>query len=424
MEFSSQETPAPKTASAGANRLGLVVFVVAVIAVLVYASQQEHDFVTLAILCTVLLVGEVLAAYQWYHESKREAINDAAPRILEAFDTRMKQSFANQEIIHKEVHADFEALSKQLATLENAVKYLANRQEENAKLAAGSSADDRTEELADAVAQLHEKLNETAKELAELIEAQNDTIRTQLNSAKGESKDWNAIDERLEAIVATQDEILEKFEALTKAEAEDEAMDDEIFIDENEADAVASDDDFPLPQNMFERAQAANAESVASAVSKLIADVPAKEPAPVAPKCLLVIEYFSAKSEASAPAEPAPAVAAPEPQKVSEESIPEQRPIAEGELPLIEDLPHTALLLKAQFGPGERPYLRGNAPGLSLKKSVPMDYSGSNLWRFDFGPMKADTEITIFRNDTNEALGAPFKLRAGKVTTLAFSPNA
>lgn len=422
MEFSSQETPAPKTASAGTRRLGLVVFVVAVVAVLVYASQQEHDFVTLAILCTVLLVGEVLAAYQWYHESKREAINDAAPRILEAFDTRMKQSFANQEIIHKEVHADFEALSKQLASLENAVKYLANRQEESAKLAAGSSADDRTEELADAIAQLHEKLNENAKELAERIEAQNDVIRTQLSTAKSESKNWDAIDERLEAIVATQDEILEKFESLTEAEDEDDVTEDEIFIDENEADAVESDEDFPLPQNMFERAQAANAESVASVVSKLIADVPAKTPA--APKCLVVIEYFSAKSEAAVPAEPAPAKAAPEPQKVSEESIPEQRPIAEGELPLIEDLPHTALILKAQFGPGERPYLRGNAPGLSLKKSVPMDYSGSNLWRFDFGPMKADTEITIFRNDTNEALGAPFKLRAGKVTTLAFSPNA
>lgn len=422
MEFSSQETPAPKTASAGTRRLGLVVFVVAVVAVLVYASQQEHDFVTLAILCTVLLVGEVLAAYQWYHESKREAINDAAPRILEAFDTRMKQSFANQEIIHKEVHADFEALSKQLASLENAVKYLANRQEESAKLAAGSSADDRTEELADAIEQLHEKLNENAKELAERIEAQNDVIRTQLSTAKSESKNWDAIDERLEAIVATQDEILEKFESLTEAEDEDDVTEDEIFIDENEADAVESDKDFPLPQNMFERAQAANAESVASAVSKLIADVPAKTPA--APKCLVVIEYFSAKSEAAVPAEPASAKAAPEPQKVSEESIPEQRPIAEGELPLIEDLPHTALILKAQFGPGERPYLRGNAPGLSLKKSVPMDYSGSNLWRFDFGPMKADTEITIFRNDTNEALGAPFRLRAGKVTTLAFSPNA
>lgn len=422
MEFSSQETPASKTASAGTRRLGIVVFVVAVVAVLVYASQQEHDFVTLAILCTVLLVGEVLAAYQWYHESKREAINDAAPRILEAFDTRMKQSFANQEIIHKEVHADFEALSKQLASLENAVKYLANRQEENAKLAAGSSADDRTEELADAIAQLHEKLNENAKELAERIEAQNDAIRAQLSTAKSESKNWDAIDERLEAIVATQDEILEKFESLTKAESEDDVTEDEIFIDENEADAVESDEDFPLPQNMFERAQAANAESVASAVSKLIADVPAK--APSAPKCLVVIEYFSAKSEVAVPAEPAPAQTAPEPQKVSEESIPEQRPIAEGELPLIEDLPHTALILKAQFGPGERPYLRGNAPGLSLKKSVPMDYSGSNLWRFDFGPMKADTEITIFRNDTNEALGAPFKLRAGKVTTLAFSPNA
>ena len=53
-----------------------------------------------------------------------------------------------------------------------------------------------------------------------------------------------------------------------------------------------------------------------------------------------------------------------------------------------------------------------------------MDYAGSNLWRFDFGPMREDVEITIFRNDTNEALDKPFRLRAGKVTTLAVSPNA
>lgn len=423
MEFSSQETPAPQSTSAGTRRLGLVVFVIAVVAVLVYASQREHDLVTLAVLCAVLLVGEVLAAYQWYRESKREAINNAAPRILEAFDTRMKQSFANQEIIHKEVHADFEALSKQLASLENAVKYLANRQEESAKNAAQVPAMS-TDEFEEEIAKLQEKLNEISKEFAERLDAQTDALQTRLQTARTEHSGLSGLSERLEAIVATQDEILEKFDSLSAGMSDACDISDEMFIDEDEAEAVDSDEAFPLPQNLFERAQAANAESVASAVSKLITDVPAKQPAPAAPKCLVVIEYFSAKPEASVPAAPAPAVEAPEPQKVSEESIPEQRPIAEGELPLIEDLPHTALILKAQFGPGERPFLRGNAPGLSLKKSVPMDYSGSNLWRFDFGPMKADAEITLFRNDTNEALGAPFTLRAGKVTTLAFSPNA
>lgn len=415
MEFSSQETPTSTDPSgAGTRWLGVIVFVIAVVAVLVYASQQEHDIVTLAILCSVLLVGEILAAYQWYRESNRQAVNDAAPRILEAFDMRMKQSFANQEIIHNEVHKDFEALSKQLASLENALKYLANRQEETAKNTAPAA--DSTDELAEEIAKLQEKLNEISKEFAERIDEQTDALQTRLAPAKNESADLNEVNERLEAIAATQDEILEKLE-FANALSDEETLGDEIFIDENEGEEESTDADFPLPQNMFERAQAANAESVASAVSKLISDVPAKEANPASPKRLLVIEYFSTPEKNVSEN-------LPEAPKISEEIVSEQRPIAADELPLIEDLPHTALILKAEFGTGDRPYLRGNAPGLSKKKSVPMDYSGSHVWRFDFVPMKEDAEITIFRNDTNEALGAPFKLRAGKVTTLAFSPNA
>lgn len=423
MEFSSQETPSVKLSGTGSRWIGIIVFVVAVAAVLVYASQQEHDIITLAVLCSVLLIGEILAAYQWYRESKRQAVNDAAPRILEAFDLRMKQSFANQEIIHKEVHTDFETLSKQLAAIENALKYLANRQEETAKNTVRGPADS-TEELAEEIAKLQEKLNEISKEFAERIDEQTDTLQTRLAPVKHENSELSGVNERLEAIVATQDEILEKFESLSAVSDDADSVADEIFMDEAEASELPEDESdgaFPLPQNMFERAQAANAESVASAVSKLIADVPAKEAIAGPRKCLLVIEYHSTPAEPVS--EKSPEIPA-EPETISEETAPEQRPIPEGELPLIEDLPHTALILKAAFGVGERPYLRGNAPGLSTKKSVPMDYSGSNLWRFDFGPMKEDSEITIFRNDTNEALGAPFKLRAGKVTTLAFSPNA
>lgn len=408
MEFSSQETSVQNKSGAGARWSGVVVFIVAVAAVLVYASQQEHDFTTLSILCAVLLVGEILAAYQWYRESKREAVNDAAPHILEAFDMRMKQSFANQEIIHKEVHTDFETLSKQLASIENALKYLANRQEESVKNSARVPADDSTEELSEEIGKLREKLNEMSKEFAELLEAQTATLQARLAApAKSESADFSEVNERLEAIAATQDEILERFESLSDGDAEDAVADDLFIGDETEED---SDADFPLPQNMFERAQAANAESVASAVSKLIGDVPVKTPPPANGKCLLLIEYFPGKTMFS--------------ESASEAGAPEPLPVPEGELPLIEDLPHTALILKAAFGPGERPYLRGNAPGLSVKKSVPMDYSGSDTWRFDFDPMKENAEITIFRNDTNEALGEPFTLRAGKVTTLAFSPNA
>lgn len=461
MELSTQEPPR-HSSSSGARWTGVVVFAIAVAAVLFYASSQEHDALTLAALCGVLLVGEILAIYQWYKESKRAAVEDAAPRILEAFDARMKQSFANQEIIHKEVHANYEALSKQIATLENALKYLANIQEQSQKVRAESptlsdaeiariaaaveqknAASLAVEELSDAVEKLRETVAELSKDFSQQLGEQSDAIQTRISTQTG-SVDFTSVNERLEAIAAAQDELLEKLENL-QADADDtEAVADEIFLSETAEDAD-EDAAFPLPENMFERAQSANAESTASAVSKLISDVPAQtevveETAETATDTASEAESTTSTedesaTEAGTPEEPLEEAEVPVEEESEEVEQPEEdaevipvepehRPVPEGELPLIEDLPHTALILKAAFGVGERPYLRGNAPGLSKKKSVPMDYAGSNLWRFDFGPMQADAEITIFRNDSNEALGEPFKLRAGKVTTLAFSPNA
>ncbi|MGN0883582.1 MAG: hypothetical protein ACI4P6_00050 [Candidatus Spyradosoma sp.] len=398
MELSTEETPRKKSSARRGNArwTGVAVFVVAVVAVLIYVSSQEHDAVTLALLCLVLLAGEIFAALQWHAESKRLAADEAAGPLLEAFDRRMRQSFANQEIIHKEVHDDFEALSARLAALERAL----------------------------------------AEEFSERLEAHAQCVQEHVDAAKTPAPDLKPLRERLDAVAETQDEILEKLDALFAARADENEEDDAIFeTDELLGDEADDADAFPLPENMLERAREANAATAASAAARLIADVPAK-PEKSAPATVVVIEYFPEAAKpadvpaetAETPAEPAPEnPPAPTPAEPIETSVPAEprrRPVAEDELPLIEDLPHTALILKAAFGVGERPYLRGKAPGLSLKKSVPMDYAGSNLWRFDFGPMREDVEITIFRNDTNEALDKPFRLRAGKVTTLAFSPNA
>ncbi len=429
MELSTEETPRKKSSARRGNArwTGVAVFVVAVVAVLIYVSSQEHDAVTLALLCLVLLAGEIFAALQWHAESKRLAADEAAGPLLEAFDRRMRQSFANQEIIHKEVHDDFEALSARLAALERALADVAKSRPD----ARGD-----LDEIADEIEKLNERVGALAEEFSERLEAHAQCVQEHVDAAKTPAPDLKPLRERLDAVAETQDEILEKLDALFAARADENEEDDAIFeTDELLADEADDADAFPLPENMLERAREANAATAASAAARLIADVPAK-PEKSAPATVVVIEYFPEAAKpadvpaetAETPAEPAPEnPPAPTPAEPIETSVPAEprrRPVAEDELPLIEDLPHTALILKAAFGVGERPYLRGKAPGLSLKKSVPMDYAGSNLWRFDFGPMREDVEITIFRNDTNEALDKPFRLRAGKVTTLAFSPNA
>lgn len=426
MEISTEETPRKKSSArrGNAGRTGLGVFVVAVVAVLIYVSSQEHDALTLALLCLVLLAGEVFAALQWHAESKRLAADEAAGPLLEAFDLRMRQSFANQEIIHKEVHDDFEALSARLAALERALADVAkNRPEARGDL----------DEIADEIEKLNERVGALSEEFFERLEAHAQRVQEHVDAAKTPAPDLKPLRERLDAVAETQDEILEKLDALFAARADENEEEEDLFeTDELLADEADDADAFPLPENMLERAREANAATAASAAAKLIADVPAKPETPE-PATLVVIEYFpEAAKPADVPAKTAETPApeeppAPTPAEAAETSVPAEprrRPVAEDELPLIEDLPHTALILKAEFGVGERPYLRGKAPGLSLKKSVPMDYAGSNLWRFDFGPVREDFEITIFRNDTNEALDKPFRLRAGKVTKLAFSPNA
>lgn len=416
MELSTEETPRKKSSARRGNArwTGVAVFVVAVVAVLIYVSSQEHDAVTLALLCLVLLAGEIFAALQWYAESKRLAADEAAGLLLEAFDRRMRQSFANQEIIHKEVHDDFEALSARLAALERALADVAKSRPD----ARGD-----LDEIADEIEKLNERVGALAEEFSERLEAHAQCVQEHVDAAKTPAPDLKPLRERLDAVAETQDEILEKLDALFAARADENEEDDDVFeTDELLGDEADDADAFPLPENMLERAREANAATAASAAARLIADVPAK-PEKSAPATVVVIEYFpEAAKPADVPAETAETPA--EPIETSVPAEPRRRPVAEDELPLIEDLPHTALILKAAFGVGERPYLRGKAPGLSLKKSVPMDYAGSNLWRFDFGPMREDVEITIFRNDTNEALDKPFRLRAGKVTTLAFSPNA
>lgn len=416
MELSTEETPRKKSSARRGNArwTGVAVFVVAVVAVLIYVSSQEHDAVTLALLSLVLLAGEIFAALQWHAESKRLAADEAAGPLLEAFDRRMRQSFANQEIIHKEVHDDFEALSARLAALERALADVAKSRPD----ARGD-----LDEIADEIEKLNERVGALAEEFSERLEAHAQCVQEHVDAAKTPAPDLKPLRERLDAVAETQDEILEKLDALFAARADENEEDDAIFeTDELLGDEADDADAFPLPENMLERAREANAATAASAVARLIADVPAK-PEKSAPATVVVIEYFpEAAKPADVPAETAETPA--EPIETSVPAEPRRRPVAEDELPLIEDLPHTALILKAAFGVGERPYLRGKAPGLSLKKSVPMDYAGSNLWRFDFGPMREDVEITIFRNDTNEALDKPFRLRAGKVTTLAFSPNA
>jgi hypothetical protein len=62
-------------------------------------------------------------------------------------------------------------------------------------------------------------------------------------------------------------------------------------------------------------------------------------------------------------------------------------------------LNETVILAKILIGIGNTPYIRGNLPGLSLNKGVPMEFKEIGIWQWVSSEVKTVGEIRIFRND-------------------------
>ncbi len=472
----TQKPKKPKSGNAGALA-GTVIFIVAVVAVLYYAGAAEHDGVTLALLLFVLFVGEIFVALHWYSTfrsnsrlaAKRILMSEMEEKLLE-FTDRQKGFFANIEETNRE-------LQKKVENLDKTTSYIVSRLDE---IAAG-----RVQmELTDfEIEQIATRSAEKVSALPEIKQTRksdegNDSAKLAAGAIVA-----TGIAAKLESIEKRQDEILQKladFEIPAEEEEFDEDAEDsgeEESGDESEEEIAENADDDDLAEPQEEESQDDDDSGEEEEESE--DDDGGEEEEPVE-------EGEEEESEPEEEEEPAEEESndneeeaegdsedggeeesgdneedggedspdndddggdndpdtdddggeeEPTTEPEEEESQPEEEPATEPEpepepvpapaeeLPPAEDLPHTALILRAELGQGQKPYLRGNAPGISTKKSTPMEYSGNNRWRFDFGAMREDATITIFLNDTNEALGDPFTLPAGKVTQLAFEPQ-
>lgn len=105
----------------------------------------------------------------------------------------------------------------------------------------------------------------------------------------------------------------------------------------------------------------------------------------------------------------------------------DEKPAAEqGELDLgeIPPTPGATLTLDAMIGIGNKPFLRGNAPGLSEKSGTPMTFVEIGKWSYDFEP--SDEEITVrilLNDDESSPLGDPVTLAPGQSLELAYTPD-
>ena len=101
----------------------------------------------------------------------------------------------------------------------------------------------------------------------------------------------------------------------------------------------------------------------------------------------------------------------------------EDAPAKQGEFEL-GDFPKplgATLILDAMLGIENKPYLRGNAPGLSEDAGIPMTFVEIGRWSHDFKALSEVATVRILRNDdTGALLGEPVSISPGQTLELAY----
>ncbi len=421
----SVEQKKKKLPSGNSMWAGLGIFVVAVIAVLVYASQTELDGVTLALLLFVLFFGEIFVALQWYSTSrqnsrasaKRTLMNELEEKLGD-FTSKHKGLFSSLTTTDKELKASVESLDK-------TTKYIVSRLDD---IAAGRVQMELTS------LEIEQIANRSAEKISALP-VLNKPQKKDDGSAVAKVVTGAVVAEissKLENLENTQKEILKRLAELETTVANNVASNEDVEEEEPEEEEVAENADEPELEEVPEEPEDEDASSQEDEAPEIEEELPkeesesedvSEEDVEEEPEIDEILKEDEEDEEDVQENESGEDEASEDETTEEEESTEETPPdSSEEEFSLVEDLPHTALILTLKLSKGQKPFLRGNAPGLSETRSTPMEYSGNNRWRFDFDAMREDADITLFLDDTNEKLG-DFKLQAGKVTQLTFSPE-
>lgn len=81
----------------------------------------------------------------------------------------------------------------------------------------------------------------------------------------------------------------------------------------------------------------------------------------------------------------------------------------------------TVIVAKVDVGFGNALYLRGDGPGLSWSKGVPMDYTADNSWRAAMSGVAEAFEFKVLINDTYWSSG--YNIIAQPGSSIEFSPD-
>lgn len=99
--------------------------------------------------------------------------------------------------------------------------------------------------------------------------------------------------------------------------------------------------------------------------------------------------------------------------EIEEVAKAEAEPVEEKAEPASPSAQGTALTINLMIGIGNKPYVRGTGPGLSMEKGIPMTFLGIGRWQWISPDAEAPATVEVWKNDQTP-LGEPLHLSGGE----------
>ncbi len=99
--------------------------------------------------------------------------------------------------------------------------------------------------------------------------------------------------------------------------------------------------------------------------------------------------------------------------EIEEVAKTEAEPVEEKAAPATASAQGTALTINLMIGIGNKPYVRGTGPGLSMEKGIPMTFLGIGRWQWISLDPEAPATVEVWKNDQTP-LGEPLHLSGGE----------
>ncbi|MFZ5496227.1 MAG: hypothetical protein ACOZE5_12950 [Verrucomicrobiota bacterium] len=391
--------------------------------IIVYFTKNPYaplPFVS-AVLCVVLaaIIGLVpfltdyAADSAEYVQAERGRVTDQVQRLQAATESLARaaaQIKAVEEAVHKTAHAAENLpyrMQEKLAEFNEALAEKENDERE----ALERELDELRAAHADSLKAVADKIAQAAAELAALER----NARNQITGAQAAA---DKLGDKLAAVLTQLDTRIAEW-AKAAAAASATAVQDRRS--EPRAPMAPSDGGHRPPLRP-EPAPVAEEPKSAPAAEPVIESVtlseqpaaPAEEPKPRKPRAprkpkpedtLAAMSAEPAPAESPAPAEPAPAAEEPAALVGEAPAKAESSASSDGA---------TRLLVTAYIGIGNKLFIRGDGPGLSWDKGVPMQFVSIGKWGWASHDATAPVRCKLYKNDETAALSGEVTLEPGK----------